>query len=188
MKTLALLCYEFFKTGLFSVGGGMATLPFLYDMAAKYPWFTAQQLTDMIAISEATPGPVGVNMATYAGFTTAGILGGILATLSLVAPAIVIIVLIAKFLARFNENKNIEFAFYGLRPAVTGLIAAATFEVFKLTIVRIEPFEQTRNFLQLFNWINLVIFIALFVLIMKTKWHPAIMIAAGAGAGILLKL
>lgn len=188
MKTLALLCYEFFKTGLFAIGGGMATLPFLYDMAAKYPWFTVEQLTDMIAISEATPGPVGVNMATYAGFTTAGIIGGILATLSLVAPAIVIIVLVAKFLARFNENKNIEFAFYGLRPAVTGLIAAATFEVFKLTIVRIEPFEQTKDFLRLFNWINLAIFIAIFVVLMKTKWHPAIMIAAGAGVGVLLKL
>lgn len=188
MKTLALLCYEFFKTGLFSVGGGMATLPFLYNMAAKYPWFTAQQLTDMIAISEATPGPIGVNMATYAGFTAAGIPGGILSTLALVAPAIIIIVLVAKFLATFNENQNVAFAFYGLRPAVTGLIAAATFEVFKLTIVRVEPFEQTRDFFQLFNWLNLAIFAVIFAVLMKTKWHPALMIAAGSGAGILLKL
>ena len=75
MKDLLLLCLEFFKTGLLSVGGGLATLPFLYQMADKYPWFTRAQLSDMIAVSESTPGPMGVNMATYAGYSTAGIAG-----------------------------------------------------------------------------------------------------------------
>ena len=188
MKTLALLAFEFFKTGLFSVGGGMATLPFLYDMAERYPWFTVQQLTDMIAISEATPGPIGVNMATYAGFTAAGLGGGVLATLALVAPAIVVIVLIAKFLDRFHESKSVEYAFYGLRPAVTGLIAAATYQVFELTILKPDAFRATRDVLKLFDWLGLAIFAALFAVLLRTKWHPAVVIAAGAGAGVLLKL
>ena len=81
--TLLLLFFEFFKTGLFAVGGGMATLPFLYDMLGRHPdWFTASQLADMIAVSESTPGPIGVNMATYVGFETSGIPGALVATLS----------------------------------------------------------------------------------------------------------
>ena len=95
------LFFEFFKTGLFAVGGGMATLPFLYDMADKTHWFTSAQLADMIAVSESTPGPLGVNMATYVGFSVSGIPGGIIATLGLVCPAVVIIIIISKFLNKF---------------------------------------------------------------------------------------
>ena len=188
MKTLALLCFEFFKTGLFAVGGGMATLPFLYDMAARYPWFSARQLTDMIAISEATPGPIGVNMATYAGFTAAGVPGGILATLALVAPAIIVITFMARFLASCGTNPNVEFAFYGLRPAVTGLIAAATFEVFKLTILHPDALGQAGGVLRLFDWVALALFAAIFIALMKTRLHPAVFIALGAASGVLFEL
>ncbi|MBR6348683.1 MAG: chromate transporter, partial [Spirochaetales bacterium] len=83
------LFWEFFKTGLFAMGGGMATVPFLFDISAKTGWFTASELADMIAISESTPGPIGVNMATYVGFTTAGIPGGIVATFGLFCPALI---------------------------------------------------------------------------------------------------
>ena len=110
------LFYEFFKTGLFAIGGGLATLPFLYDMADKYPWFTRTDLANMIAVSESTPGPIGVNMATYVGFTTGGILGSIIATCGLVLPSLIIIIIIAKFLESFQDNRFVQSAFYGLRP------------------------------------------------------------------------
>ena len=89
------LFWEFFKAGLFSVGGGLATLPFLYDISDRLGWFTHAQIADMLAISESTPGPIGVNMATYAGFTSAGIPGGVVATLGLVTPSVIVILIIA---------------------------------------------------------------------------------------------
>ena len=119
------LFYEFFKTGLFAIGGGLATLPFLSDMAERTGWFTQSQLADMLAVSESTPGPVGVNMATYVGFETAGVLGAIVATLGLVFPSIVIILVIAGFLKAFRNNKFVDAAFYGLRPASTAMVASA---------------------------------------------------------------
>ena len=95
---LLILFLEFFKIGLFSVGGGLATLPFLYDLADKYPWLSASQIPDMIAISESTPGPLGVNMATYAGFHCAGPLGSVIATAGLVTPSVIVIIIVYKFL------------------------------------------------------------------------------------------
>ena len=123
-----ILAYEFFKIGLFSIGGGMATLPFLMDLTNKYDWFTVSELTNMVAISESTPGPVGINMATYAGYNAAGVLGAVVATLALTAPAWIIIIVIAKFLENFSENTNVKAAFYGIRPAVAALIGYAVWE------------------------------------------------------------
>lgn len=100
------LFFEFFKAGLFAIGGGMATLPFLYDISDKTGWFTYGQLADMVAISESTPGPIGVNMATYVGFTTAGIPGSVIATLGLITPSIIIILIIAGFLKAFKDNNT----------------------------------------------------------------------------------
>lgn len=110
------LFFEFFKVGLFSVGGGLATIPFLSDMGARTGWFTAGNLANMIAISESTPGPMGVNMATYVGFHTSGVLGGIVATLGLICPAIIVIAIIAGFLKKFRESRAVDAVFYGLRP------------------------------------------------------------------------
>ena len=104
MNALLRLMFEFFKTGLFSVGGGLATLPFLYEMSDKTGWFTHADIADMIAISESTPGAIGINMSTYAGYKTAGIPGGILASLSLAAPSVIIILIIARFLKKFRDN------------------------------------------------------------------------------------
>lgn len=112
------LFLEFFKTGLFAIGGGMATVPFLYSMSDKTGWFTHAQLADMIAVGESTPGPIGVNMATYVGYTTAGVPGAIIATVGLVVPSVIIILLIAKVLQQFRQNKYVDAAFYGLRPAL----------------------------------------------------------------------
>ena len=126
---LLILFLEFFKIGLFSVGGGLATLPFLYDLADKYPWLSAAQIPDMIAISESTPGPLGVNMATYVGFQCGGVLGGVIATAGLVTPSVIVIIIVYKFLERFRKSTLVENAFYGLRPIVVGLIASAGFGV-----------------------------------------------------------
>ena len=182
------LFYEFFKIGLFSVGGGLATLPFLYDLANKYPWFDANMLPDMIAISESTPGPIGVNMATYAGYDCAGILGGIIATLGLIAPAVIIIIIIAKFLSSVDENPYVQNAFYGLRPAVTALIALAGFEVLKVSLLTLDTFEITKKWSNLVDFKALILFIIFFILTNKTKFHPILYILGGAIVGILLKL
>jgi len=124
------LFLQFFHIGLFSFGGGYATLPFLYHMAETQKWFTTQQLTDMIAVSSITPGPVGVNVATYAGFTTSGILGALIATTAVVIPSFVIILIISKILEQFKSNKHVQAAIYALKPAGCGLLAAVGIDMF----------------------------------------------------------
>lgn len=186
---LAVLAAEFFKTGLFAVGGGLATLPFLYNMADKYPWFDRTQLADMIAVSESTPGPIGVNMSTYAGFNAGGILGGIISTCSLVIPSIIIIIIVAKFLNKFSENFYVKSAFYGLRPAVTALIAAASVEIIKISILSLDAFSAAGyNLLYLFNLKSLIIFVPLVFVVFKWKPHPIFCILGAAVLGIILKL
>lgn len=183
------LFFEFFKTGLFAVGGGMATLPFLYDMAEKTNWFTSGQLADMIAVSESTPGPIGVNMATYVGFTTAGFWGGLIATLALVTPSVIIIVIISYFLKAFRENKYVDAAFYGLRPASTGLIAAAGMTVVTITLLQVDLFKNSGSIMDLFNWKSLILAVIIYILsnnIKQTKkLHPVFFIVGSAIIGIL---
>ena len=125
----AILAWEFFKIGLFAVGGGLVTVPFLYDLTTQYNWYTAQELTDMIAIAQSTPGPVGINMATYAGFNAAGWRGGIVATLSEVLPSMVVIYLIARLLTEWNENQYIKRILAAVRPAVLALILYAGWQI-----------------------------------------------------------
>lgn len=181
MSGLLLLFTEFFKTGLFAVGGGLATLPFLYDMAAKFDWFTTSELADMIAVSESTPGPMGVNMATYAGYGAAGIAGGLAATCGLVLPSIIVIILVAKVLDKFNSSKLVKNAFYGLRPAVIGLIAAACTELVKIALLNIGAAG-----IGIFNIKALALFAVLSALIIKfKKLHPIVFILIGAAAGVL---
>ncbi len=183
------LFFEFFKAGLFAVGGGMATLPFLYDISDKTGWFTHAQLADMIAISESTPGPIGINMATYVGFTSGGILGSVIATIGLITPSIIIILIIARFLRSFKDNKYVKAAFYGLRPASTGLIAAAALSVVKISLLRTDLYSTTRNLLDLFNYKGIILAMVIFYfsfLFRKTrKLHPAVFIAASAVIGIV---
>ncbi|HBL41323.1 MAG TPA: chromate transporter [Ruminococcaceae bacterium] len=189
--TLLLLCWNFFKTGLFAVGGGLATLPFLSDMAAKHPeWFTKAQLADMIAVAESTPGPIGVNMATFAGYLTAGVPGAILATCSLVLPSLIVLTVIARVLNKYMNNRFVKWAFGGLRPAVTGLIAAAGWSVVKLSLLDLTDFSWA-HFWTVFNLPALAIFaVVLFLTQFKRtkKLHPIVLIAICAGIGIIFKL
>ena len=183
------LFWEFFKTGLFAVGGGMATLPFLYDMAAKTGWFSASQLADMIAVSESTPGPIGVNMATYVGFTTGGVPGALMATIGLVTPSVIIILLIARVLQQFRRNRYVDAAFYGLRPCSVGLIAAAGLLVVKIALFDFDAFGRTGAVLDLICWKECLLAAALLVLtraVKQTKGlHPIVFILASALVGAL---
>ena len=190
MKLLLTLYFEFFKTGLFAVGGGMATLPFLYDMSARHPdWFTAAQLADMIAVSESTPGPIGVNMATYVGFRTAGVLGGLITTLGLVTPSVIIILLIARVLKQFRENKYVDAAFYGLRPCSVGLIAAAGLLVVKIALFDFDAYALSGAISDLFRVKALILTAVLLVLTRAVKatkkLHPIFFILGSALVGVI---
>lgn len=184
------LFWEFFKTGLFAVGGGMATLPFLYDMSARTGWFTAGQLADMVAVSESSPGPIGVNMATYVGFTTGGVPGALIATLGLITPSIIVVLLIARVLQKFRQNPYVDAAFYGLRPCSVGLIAAAGLLVVKIALFDFDLFHQTGAVLDLLRPKALLLAAVLLVLtrgVKKVKdLHPIIFILGSAAVGVLL--
>ena len=183
------LFWEFFKTGLFAVGGGMATLPFLYSMSDTTGWFSHAQLADMIAVSESTPGPIGVNMATYVGFTAAGIPGAVIATLGLITPSIIIILIIARVLAAFRQNKYVDAAFYGLRPCSLGLIAAAGLLVVKIALFDFDLFKQTGVLMDIFNGKAILLAAVLIVLTRYVKplkkLHPVFFILGSAAIGAL---
>ena len=170
---LLTLCLEFFKTGLFSIGGGLATIPFLKSMGEKYNWFSVSDLTNMIAISESTPGPIGVNMATYVGRTVEGVAGGILATLSLVLPSFLVILIVARVLDKFNESKLVKDIFYGLRPAALGMICAAVITIFETT------------FFMAFDIKKVILFLLLTFGVFKFKKHPIVYILIGAAFGMI---
>jgi len=184
--TLLLLFWEFFKTGLFAVGGGLATIPFLYDIAARYDWFTEGQLADMLAISESTPGPIGVNAATFAGFHAAGVVGGIVATLALILPSFVIIVLISKAYQRFRCSLLVNSAFETVRPAAVGLIGAAGMNLVEAAIFPGVTVNAFSDALSQINWIALALVIICAILAYKVKKHPIWYIGAGAVVGLIL--
>lgn len=186
MILLLRLYWEFFKTGLFAVGGGLATLPFLSQMADKTGWFTQGQLMDMVAVSESTPGPIGINTATYVGFTTSGVPGALAATLGLVTPSILIILAIASFLKAFRSNRYVDAVFRCLRPASTGLIAASGLSVAAITFYTAAP----AGILAGVQW-KAVILAVLLLLVTRgipqtKKLHPVVWIALSALAGIVL--
>lgn len=179
------LFQEFFTIGLFSVGGGMATVPFLFDLGSRTGWFSAADLANMIAISESTPGPIGINMATYVGYTTAGPLGSVVAPLALTLPAFVIILLIAGILEKVRHNPRVEGVFYGIRPASLGLIAAVLLSVCAAALVSWEGGNL------LFHWrsIGVFVFFSICLSLPKIKkLHTVFFVLLSAGLGVLLQL
>lgn len=194
-----LLFYEFFKTGMFAIGGGLATLPFLYEIADKYTWFDEGMLSDMIAISESTPGPIGVNMATYAGFNAGavvggipgGILGALVATVGLITPSIIVILIVAQFLKRFKESKLVQDVFYTLRPAVTGLIACACVTTMSGSLFFPNHWAYVKGLTDIPSLISfpaVLLFAVLLAGILKLKkLHPVVFIAVAAVVGVVLR-
>ena len=186
--TFLQLILEFFKTGLFSVGGGLATLPFLYEMSTAHPdWFSPGDVADMIAISESTPGAIGINMSTYAGYKTLGIPGGILASFALALPSVIIILIIARFLARFRQSRLVDGAFYGLRPASLAMISAAGLNVARITLVNLDALSAGAGLGSFFTWKAIILAVALLIGIRKLKWSPIVFIAISAVVGIIFR-
>lgn len=179
------MCWRFFLTGLFAVGGGLATLPFLTEMSIAHPeWFTQEMLVNMVAVSESTPGPIGVNMATYVGYTVAGIPGAVLATFSLVLPSIIVILIIARVLQTYRNSPLVDSVFGKLRPVVTGLIAAAAYSLLQIVL----GFGSADA---VFSWLNLGILVGIFILLQIkpiNKLHPILFILFGALLGVVLQL
>ena len=192
------LFWEFFKTGLFAIGGGLATVPFLQDISAKTGWYTAGQLADMIAVSESTPGPMGVNMATYVGFTVGsqelggpvmGVVAAIIATLGLVAPSVIIIMIVAYFLKRFRSSKLVDGALYGLRPASVALISAAGVDIVLIAVLRVDSIYQIAQAALSWKALALAALVYVSTHIKKLKsLHPIWFIAASAVIGVVLKM
>lgn len=172
------LFFSFFKIGLFAVGGGLATLPFLYELAEKTEWISVADISNMVAISESTPGPLGVNMATYVGFFYGGPLGSVIATLGLVMPSLIVSIIIAKMLLKFKNNQTVKDVFYGLRAASCALITVAGIGVAKIAFWG----ERVAFF-----WQGAILAVLLFVGIKKLKWHPIAFIAISAVVGIVFK-
>jgi len=169
----ALLFFEFFKIGLFAIGGGLVTVPFLFDLSSRYDWFSTQELADMIAVSESTPGPLGVNMATYVGYSTAGFFGALCATVGLVMPSVIIIVMIAKLLSRFGQKACVRNLLGGVRPAVLALILFAGIAIGKLAVT---------------DWLTAIMAMVFLTAVHFVKLHPIVYICLGAVAGLALKL
>ncbi len=187
LYTSWLLWMEFFKTGMFAVGGGLAAIPFLSEIGRKYGWYSQQQLINMIGISESTPGPLGVNMATFTGYNVMGVVGAAIATLGLAAPSVIIMVMLGRFMEKNSQSTLVQRAFLGLRPAVCAMVSAAFVSLAGVTLLQpaagapfgVVPFLPT-----------LLIFAVIFALINVSKLenlHPVVILSAAAVAGILLK-
>jgi chromate transporter len=197
------LFLEFFKIGICAFGGGLATIPFLEELSQTTGWFSLEDLANMIAISESTPGAIGVNMATYVGYTTVlneynniflAFLGGVTATLSFVMPSIIIVLIICQFLNKFRNNKFVNWAFYGLRAASFGLICAAAYSILKLSIVSPDNASLAFNsaegtgfwnqlwqgFINFWDYKSLILAVVMGFFVFKFKKHPIIYILAAA--------
>ena len=201
------LFLEFFKIGLCAFGGGLATIPFLEELSATRGWFTLDQLADMIAISESTPGAIGINMSTYVGYLVGsssfngnlfmGFVGGLIATFGLVSPSIIIILIICQFLKKFRDSKVVNWAFYGLRAASFGLICNAAYSILKISIINVDSFNSVNKenfwsslgeaFINFFDYKCLILAVVMGFLIFKFKKHPIIYIAIAAIIGIIFK-
>ncbi|XFA98677.1 chromate transporter [Candidatus Izemoplasma sp. B36] len=176
----------FFKVGLFTIGGGLAAIPLIQEEVITRGWLSTSEFTNMIAISQSTPGPIGVNVATFVGFSQYGALGSIFATLGIVAPSVIIIIIISHFLSKFRKNKYVEGVFVGVRPAVTALILFAAYIIAKESLVNLALFESTNKFFDLFNIKAIIMFLVFLFISNKWKHHPVLYIVIAGVIGIFI--
>ena len=167
------LILEFLKIGLFSFGGGYATVPFLYQIATTFHWYTLQELSEMIAISSITPGPVGINVATYAGFKTAGLIGAVLATISEIVPALFIVIFVSKVLKHFKDNFYVKNTVEILKPTGCALLTGVTLQLLREHIRDIKA---------------ILLLLILLAICWKTKKSPLLCMIIAATIGIILKI
>lgn len=167
------------------MGGGLASLPFLYDISDNTGWFTYAQLADMVAISESTPGPIGINMATYVGFTTAGVLGSVVATIGFIVPPLIIVSIVFGFLKKFSENRIVKGAFYGLRAVSVALVCNALVSIIKISLINIPLFEETGAISDLISIPGIILACVCFAVLKKWQPHPIVILGISAVVGIL---
>ncbi|MDR3248161.1 MAG: chromate transporter [Treponema sp.] len=181
---LLFLFFQFFRIGLFSIGGGYATLPFLYELADKYDWLTREDVGNMLAVAQSLPGAIGANLSAYTGFRCAGIPGAYIAALGLITPSIIIIAIIARVLLAFKESRLVSALFAGFRPAGAGLLSAAAFATIAVSLYN----PAWRQWHEVLRPRELALFVLLFFLIVKFKKHPVFYILGAGLAGIALNL
>jgi chromate transporter len=181
---LLFIFVTFFKIGLFAIGGGLATVPFLFELADGSLWLTREAVGDMLAVAQSSPGAIGVNLAAYTGFRYAGVPGSYLAALGLISPSIIIIVIVARMLQRFKESAVVKRVFSGFRPAAAGLLSAAGFGAITLCLYN----AAAPVWYELIRWRETILFIIIFALVYKFKKHPVVYIFAAGAAGAVLGL
>ncbi len=181
LNSYFLLFFEFIKVGLFTFGGGYASLPFLYQMIENYNWFSDFELTQMIAIAGITPGPIGFNMATFAGFKTLGILGALTSSLALVLPMIIITSLIFRIYLKFSKSKLVKSILYVLRPTSCALIAGVGLRLFYSSILK-----NNLSFSNI-DYLGLGLVVILFILTFKLRRDPIIYMMIAAIVGVIIK-
>ncbi|MBO5136893.1 MAG: chromate transporter [Spirochaetaceae bacterium] len=184
--SLLQLMFVFFYVGLFTIGGGLVAISLMYEPIVGGGLINSEDFYNMVAISESTPGPIGINMATYIGYELYGPWGGIATTAATVLPSLIIIMLIAKFFSSFHDKPLVKAAFTGLRPTVTGMILVAAVQVFEIAILKGSPTPESTSWYNVFNIPALIFYIATTLTLLRTKLHPIIVIAAGAVFGVIL--
>lgn len=183
--SLLSLIGTFFYIGLFAIGGGMSAMALMQQLLVVPGIIEPSEFYAMVAISESTPGPIGINMATYVGCKLYGVFGGFVATASLVFPSLVIIIVIAKFFGKFQDKPIVKNAFSGLRPAVCGMIAVAAWQIFTISLLNTEKYAKTGVWYDIFNLPNIIFYLCALFILFKTKCHPLIIIALGAVFGLI---
>lgn len=177
--------FEFFKVGLFTFGGGLASIPFLYDISDRLGWYTNEQLADVIAIAGSCPGVLGTNMCSYLGYLIDGPLGALITSLGFMTPSVIIVLIVSRFISKFRENKIVNAAFYGLRAASVGLIASALLSVIKISILNLEAFKASGSLLQIVSLPNLALAVVAFFVMKKWNPHPVFALGGCAVVGII---
>lgn len=182
------LVKEFIIIGCLAIGGGMVGVPFIQNIASNTGWITETQIIDMIAISEITPGPLLVNMATYVGYIVAGVAGGFFVTMALILPQIIIVFFIYKIFNKFKDNKNVSLILKGIRPVSLALTAGSVLSILKTTFFKLNKYTNISSILQIFNWKCILLGIALITVMRKVKVHPIFYFIISGIIGVFLKL
>lgn len=179
------LMLTFFYVGLFTIGGGLVAITLMYEPVVGRGLISSEQFYNMVAISESTPGPIGINMATYVGYELYGVLGGIAATAATVLPSLIVIIVIAKYFSRFQEKPLVKAAFTGLRPAVTGMVLVAAAQVLQIAVLDTDAFSRGEGWLAAIRMPEAVFYLAAAVTLLKTRLHPVAVVALGAVFGVV---
>jgi chromate transporter len=176
------LFYTFFKIGLFGFGGGYAMLSMIQgEVVTRYRWLTPQEFTDIVAVSQMTPGPIGINSATYVGYAATGsVWGSVVATFAVVLPSFILMLTISRFFLKYRQHPAVEAVFSGLRPAVVGLLASAA-----LVLMNADNFGSPSSDLRTFL-ISCTIFVAAFVASRRFRVSPILIIVLCGLLGLLV--